>query len=70
MQAHCTQNTDRECRNEDCCLKKTKCEKCDDHGSYIVHGVIDEPLEIDCECKIDDIHRELVIKDNLVVGLK
>jgi hypothetical protein len=47
-----------------------KCEKCDDHGSYIVHGIIDEPLEIDCECKKDDVHRELVIKDNLVVGLK
>jgi hypothetical protein len=23
MKSHCTQNTDRECREEDCCLKKT-----------------------------------------------
>jgi hypothetical protein len=24
MKPHCTQNTDRECKNEDCCLKKNK----------------------------------------------
>jgi hypothetical protein len=50
MIAPCTQNTDRECRPEDCCLKKPKCEICDDQGSYYVHGIIEVPIKFECEC--------------------
>ena len=50
MKAYCTQNTDRECKEEDCCLKKPKCEKCNDSGFYYIEGISNERIRFECEC--------------------
>lgn len=51
MPSYCTQNTDRQdCTEETCCMKKSKCETCDDNGFYYVHGIIEERVRFDCEC--------------------
>ncbi len=51
---------------------KVKCEVCDDYGYYFLDGLLEEKLKIECRCckKKDDVHREVIIKNNLVTELR
>lgn len=43
-----------------------KCEICNDNKTVIVHGVIDKPLELPCNCTCDKKDIKMSQRENLI----